>query len=646
MKRSFPPALRDKEPSCDSSSRRQGSAAPSEESPVDLRFVRKLRGWLQHRHLPWHLALLAMLLCAPSLWMGWHFDDDFHRLALTRPDLPLLSRSPAELFAFIRGDEDENRRSVMMGMLPWWSHEKLRVAFFRPLSGLTHWVDYKLWPSFPSLMHLHSLVWFGGVVVAAGFLYRRMFSSSWVAGLAALLFAVDDAHGLPAVWIANRNALLGVFFGLLTLIAHHRWRRDGWRTGAVLAPLAFLLGLLSKESTVAIGAYLLAYALFLDKSPWMGRLSSLLPCALAGIVWWTYYKAHGYGTVGSAWYLDPVTDPWQFLQVCAARTPALLAWQWLIPADLEWTLAPKTAHLFWMATLGFLLILAAAFTALVRRDPVARFWALGMVLSVLPACTAYPHERLLFFVGVGGMGLLAQFIAEVSRMVKQLPWLTWRRMPVRAFCAVLLFMHMGVAPVTLAREAGSFKRFGDSVRKAADSLPSGPAARFQTTLIVSTPSFSTFAYGALTRLLYGEPYLSRTLVLGSGGQPIEIHRPDKRTLLLRPEGGFLSRLGGRGPSGELEQLLFDQRCLMHSLDRMYRDTTPMRIGQRVNLIGVTAEITAITNDGRPAEVAFRFAMRLENRLFRWVQWKDGAFVPFALPAIGETVTLPAATAPF
>ena len=47
--------------------------------------AKNLRHWLQSRFLPWHLALLAMLLCVPSLWMGWLLDDDFHRLAMMRP---------------------------------------------------------------------------------------------------------------------------------------------------------------------------------------------------------------------------------------------------------------------------------------------------------------------------------------------------------------------------------------------------------------------------------------------------------------------------------------------------------------------------------------------------------------------------------
>ncbi len=71
----------------------------------------------------------------------------------------------------------------------------------------------------------------------------------------------------------------------------------------------------------------------------------------------------------------------------------------------------------------------------------------------------------------------------------------------------------------------------------------------------------------------------------------------------------------------------------------------MTVGEKISLLGVTVEITALTDDGRPAEAAFRFAMTLESPLFRWMQWANGVYAPFVLPAVGETVTLPVATVP-
>ncbi len=603
-------------------------------------WAKRVGDCLQTRYLPWYLAALAMVLSAASLWLGWQFDDEFHRAALTMPELTSISRTPAELFVFIEGDKVANRWAMKLGMLPWWSHEGLRLAFFRPLTGLTHWLDYKLWPQFPSLMHLHSLVWFGGVVIVATFFYRRMLGVTWVAGLAALLFAVDDAHGLPAAWIANRNALIGVFFGLLALIAHDRWRRDGWWIGAVLAPLALLLGLLSKESTAAIGAYLLAYALFLDRGTWMTRGCSLIPCALTGLLWWVAYKEYGYGTVGSGWYLDPSADPVQFAEAVTARAPLLLSWQWLIPSDLEWTLSDTTAHVMRLAAMGGLVLIAVMLAPLLRRDALARFWALGMILSVLPACAVYPMDRLLFFVGIGGMGLLAQFVAAVFQKVNWPSMGALWYLPARALCTFLIVIHLGLAPIAFARTSERFKTNGRFLVRAAASLPSDTTARFQTVVIVNSPTFATYSYSTLMRLMYGDPYLSRTLVLASGSHPIRIHRQDERTLLVRPEGGFLATPCNSQPGGELPQVLFDQRSAYWTLDQLYRDNSPMTIGQRISLIGVTVEVTALTDDGRPAEAAFHFLTKLENPLFRWLHWNHDAYAPFNLPAVGETLTLP------
>ena len=111
-----------------------------------------------------------------------------------------------------------------------------------------------VWPHSAFLMYVHSFAWLGGLVAVATFIFRRVLGTTWVAGLAALLFAVDDAHGFPAAWLANRKTLIGAFFGILALIAHDRWRRGEWRIGSLVAPLSLLLGLLAKESVAGVGA--------------------------------------------------------------------------------------------------------------------------------------------------------------------------------------------------------------------------------------------------------------------------------------------------------------------------------------------------------------------------------------------------------
>ncbi len=108
-----------------------------------------------------------------------------------------------------------------MGALPWWSAPELKFVFLRPLSTSTHRLDYRLWPDSAILMHLHSLLWLVLLVWAAGRLYRKLLAPAWVAGLATILFALDDSHGYPAAWLANCNAIVSSALGVLALAAGH-----------------------------------------------------------------------------------------------------------------------------------------------------------------------------------------------------------------------------------------------------------------------------------------------------------------------------------------------------------------------------------------------------------------------------------------
>src|SRR4051794_17764132 len=133
------------------------------------------------------------------------------------------------MFRFVRGDPARTGRLIDLGIFPWWTDPGLKAEFLQALTVLTHRLDYALWPDSPALMHAHSLLWLGAAVAAASAFYRRMLGATWAAGIAALLFAADDARGATVGWLANRNVLVAATFGVLALIAHDRRRRDGSR---------------------------------------------------------------------------------------------------------------------------------------------------------------------------------------------------------------------------------------------------------------------------------------------------------------------------------------------------------------------------------------------------------------------------------
>jgi hypothetical protein len=587
-----------------------------------------------------------VVLCADALWLGLQNDDHILRLVLSDPPLePEWTRTPIDTFSFVNGDEELIRQAVEECRLPWWTHPRLKLAFLRPITGLTHWIDFRVWPDLHWLMHVQSLLWFAGAVAAAALFYRRLLLPAWVAGLAGLLFAIDDAHGMPAVWLANRNASIGVFFGLMALIAHDRWRRDGWRPGALIAPVALVAGLLAGEIALAACGYLLAYALFLDDDTWPRRLASLVPGSIVGAAWWAAYRLMDYGASGSGVYIDPGASPLAFLEAVVERAPMLLFGQWALPSGLYLMLSQNAAHILWLTAVALIAVIAGLLLPIVKRDRVARFFALGMVLSLVPACATFPDDRLLYFVGFGGMGLLAQFLAAVRQRAEWVPASQIRRLPLLVASWAFVVIHLVFAPLGLATTANKVRTFGSLIERAASSLPSEPAVTEQVALIVNTPTAFISNYGPLMQALQGRPIPSRALILGSGIYPTAISRPAANVVAIRPDGGYLVQPGSPRPGHEATQPVFHPAYFFPMLDHLYRDATPMRVGERIAYGGSSVEIADVTVDGRPLEIRVHFNVNLEDPSLRWLQWRHGVYIPFDPPAIGESVVLPEVTFP-
>ncbi len=66
----------------------------------------------------------------------------------------------------------------------------------------------------------------------------------------------------------------------------------------------------------------------------------------------------------------------------------------------------------------------------------------------------------------------------------------------------------------------------------------------------------------------------------------------------------------------------------------------MPLGHRVEMRGLTIEITELRPDGKPAEARFTFDRPLEDESLCWLHWRDGRFRPFDLPPVGGEVFLP------
>jgi hypothetical protein len=576
-----------------------------------------VRSFLTMRPLPLAAALLSVVLALPSLRAGWMIDDYFHRaVLLERSRFRDVLGTPAEMFRFFRGDPERTGRLVDLGLYPWWTYPRVKAEFLQALTVLTHRLDYALWPDSPALMHAHNLFWLGLVVAFTACFYRRMIGASWVAGVAALVYAVDDARGATVGFIANRNVLVAASFGVPALIAHDRARRDGSRAAAWLAPLLLAGALFSKEEGVGTCAYLASYALCVDPRGWRRGCLALWPYVVVGVVWAGLRASWGYGVRDVGLYIDPLTDAGRYLKAASGRIPLLLLGQWSpIPGDLAVVAPPRPLWVVAAIVLGTLLF---AMAPLLRRDRLARFWALGMLLATGPVSATVPGDRLLTFAGIGGAGLLAQFWAFVF-VAKDTPTGAWWRIPARGVAWCLVVVHAVIAPIALPLRAGNpigpwwvERRF--YVRTDGDAPLEG-----RTVVIVNAPSPMHANYLALRRELEGRSVPLRIRTLAPAIPAVTIRRLDERTLAIRPHGGYLQFV----------------------LDRVFRsERKELALGEQVTLSGMTITVTALTADGRPDEATFRFDEPLESPSFVWLCFRGDGFEPFTPPAVGQEVEIP------
>lgn len=582
-------------------------------------------GWVARGRFPWRLVGVGALLCLPAPWVGLQLDDFPQRMIMlgkASADLP-----PLEVFSTLDGSPERSARFVEEGFLPWWTPAEARFRFLRPLAAASMWLDYQLWPASPWLMHVVSLGWYALLVLVAAVAYRRFLGAGWVAGLAALLFAVDDAHGTVVGWLANRNALLASTAALAALVTYDRARRDGSRWAAVLTPFLVLAALLSGEIGLGVVAYLGAYALFFEQGKFRARLAALLPSALAVLAWLAVYIAGGYGVSGSGFYLDPLSRPLAFLAALATRIPLLLFGQFSpVPVDAVAVVPPAQALGLTVLALAALVPGILLFAPLLRLDRRARFFAAGMIAAAVPVAATLPASRLLFLAGFGGMGLTAQLLAGFWDREEWLPASNvWRRFASVAV-VLLILTHLVLAPLLLPLTTFSMRSYGDASIAAIGALPVEVVDPARDLILLNAPDSLTYtSYANAIRDAAGLPLAKRVLGLTGGPTALEVRRRAEKELEIFAADGLLN-----GPIGKLFRPL-DQPFVQGEV----RELSLFRV----------EVLTGGTATG-PVRLLFTFRKPLEDPTLAFAAYEGTGFRPFTPPSVGETMTLPPARGRF
>ena len=564
----------------------------------------------------WAALVLGLVLTLPALWVGLQLDDYFHWGLVTQHSPVLQTQSPGSpygLFSFVDGDPNRVSDLVNLGLLPWWTYPQVEYAFWRPITELTHILDYGLWPRQPWLMHLHSLVYLLLLLGLSAHLLRRLQgdSAAWVWAL--FLFVVSYTHGVPAGWLANRNAVLATLFLVLTLLAHHRWRQGDRGVLNFSAGLCFAAGLLCGEMAVSTGAYLVAYALWLERGSLWERLMSLGPYLVIGVAWLGMRALLGYGASGSGHYLDPLQNPLLFLQTFAGRGADLLGGLfWVVPPELGSGLPAARRWVY----LGLFLLLLAVARPLLRRDARARFWLTGALLCLVPVASTVPHSRLLIAASLGAAGFLGLLLAawrqgELARGLMP-------RFLVAPMLGLLLFLHLGMSALLLPLEVVSMRLLGDTYLNSGarnwqlEALPAGT-----TPVLINPPLSSAGGYINGVRAYYGLPVTAQTWLLASGMKPLQLTVIDEHSLELSAATGLYDAVQEgvlRGPQA------------------------PFAVGDQVRLSGLVITVLA-TEHGAPVRARFQFDAPLHSDRYAFYHWHSGKVAVCVLPPPGTSIEL-------
>jgi hypothetical protein len=565
------------------------------------------------------IGLIAGVVTISSLSGGLMMDDYHHCLVMKNPDNPdQFLQSKYALFSFI--NPERNSYLTERGLLPWWTDASIKGKFWRPITSMTHLLDYSLWPGSPALMHLQSVIWYMLLCSAVTVFYRKIIPIGWVAGFAALLYAVSETHAIQVGFLSNRNALLGAFFGVLALIAHDNWRRNKSRCAGAGAVVLLIFSLLSAEAGVGTCAYLGAYMLFLDESKWGNRLLSMLPYVIVVVIWrfaWSYLD---YGVANIGMYVDPLNEPLRYIKRLPTFMAFFLTGQFaLLPSSLYLFMYPATLKTVTRYAMIYLAIIFLILFGVLRRDRAARFFAGGMVLSVLPLCAAFPCNRMLIFTSIGALGLIAQLITTVFSKTYRIEVSRLWRVPAVVLATVMLITHLIISPFVLAFHS-AMPSGPNLMSKMLERAPFTDADISECDLVlVNPPDGFSCAYIPLVLQCKDRPIPKNLRILTSSIlQPVTIHRPDKYSLIVRPEHGFMA-------------WAMDQ--LVRRVENSYA------LGEKIVLSGLTVEVVEQTPDGRCAAAVFTFDVPLEDETLRWVQWKNWQFEELVPPEVGETVVL-------
>ncbi len=547
--------------------------------------------WLGSRRALMLAIAISLVLAALSLGSGFVTDDQGFRAVLHAGARPAW-----DLFRFQSGDPEVTAAMIRFGHLAWWAAPDLQIHFLRPLTSLLFALDDRLFGDAAVAYHACSLLWLALLLAGVASLYRRILTPA-AATLGVLAFGLAAAHTEAYAWISARHIVVGGAGAAWALAVYSRGGRVRW-----LGLVALAAGLAGSEA--ALGAVPIWCALaFARESTWRRRALECAPAIALGIAYLAAYTALGGGTRASGGYHDPISDPLGFCALAIVRVPILLGDAALaIPAELAFVVS----H----AALAIAGVLAVAIVALAWRaakpESAGLGWlAIAGVLAVLPGVAGYPAGRVLLVPDLAFCAILGAILARGAKPLS----------------IVVAIAHFVWSPLLALHDQRALVRRGALVERVAHEVTELVPAGSRAILVAASDPF-VFLYPRGVLAITAPGAVTCWSVLSAAHARHRLTRAAERELVLEP----------------IERPLLDG-----SFDALFRSPDrPFSVGDMVEQCGATIRVAAVER-GLPAKLDITYQRRLDDPKLAFLVWRDHHLERLALPAIGETIELPAST---
>lgn len=347
------------------------------------------------------LALHAWTLAGPFVF------DDLHLLRAAE-DYSAGRRDGLSLFRFapdqaawnaLRGDGDH----------PWYAPDDKRIDFFRPVPEWLFYLDVRLFGRGAAGHRAMSMAWFALALICAHRLFLAAAGGDDVlAGMAAFLLGISQTIAQPVTFVSNRSDLI-VIVGICLAATACLSPKVPAPQRVLTAAFGCVLGLLSKEPAVALGAALAADWLISRRRPPHEPVDRAYRVILAVCVSLTAAYV--------AWY---ASTRWAAVASAGGGSRAerilsglgLYAGVWSLGFPPGVLMHAPRERVIVAAILGGAVMLLAVPSLMrtCRQQRGAPFMALWTLAFAMPALLVTPESRALSVAGVGWSFLLAAMI--------------------------------------------------------------------------------------------------------------------------------------------------------------------------------------------------------------------------------------------